>query len=40
MPDEKDYVTEEELEDLAGEKLDGSGFEDETPEPEWREGKE
>ena len=29
-------VTEEELEHLAGERLEGSGFEDETPESDWR----
>ena len=34
MSDEKGYVTAEELDDLGGESLDGSGFEDETPEDE------
>ena len=33
MPNENDYITAEELEDLAGEPLAGSGFEDETPDP-------
>jgi hypothetical protein len=32
MKDEKRYVTEEELESIGGEKLDDSGFEDETPD--------
>ena len=34
MSEEKGYVTEEELEDIGGEKLYGSGFEDETPDEE------
>ena len=35
MPDEQHYITPEELEDLAGEPLTGSGFENETPEPDY-----
>ena len=33
MNNEK-FVTEKELENIAGESLDGSGFEDETPDNE------
>ena len=32
MQDEETYLTEEELENLGGERIDGSGFEGEIPE--------
>jgi hypothetical protein len=35
-PENLEIVTREELEQLGGEKLDGSGFENETPDPDWR----
>jgi hypothetical protein len=34
MTEENYSVTEQELDDLGGEKLDGSGFEDEMPDEE------